>query len=268
MVRLILFAVVAAAVYGWFNLSDQPAVRVPDQSDISRVEEVIKSSVNLTPEAQTESLSDVVKAGLTSNYKVLKVVDGDTIVISRDGLEETIRMIGVDTPETVHPSKAVQCFGAEASARTKEWLSGSEVALEFDPSQGERDKYGRLLAYVFRSDGLFVNKELIAQGFAYEYTYNLPYKYQSDFKKAEEAARTGGTGLWSSAACTEADRSSHTDSQSTNPVYSADHQDKDCPDFATQAEAQTYFEQGGGSSTYNYDRLDSDHDGVACESLP
>lgn len=263
MVRLIFLGVIFAAVYGWFNFSDRPASDLSDVSDVTKVEEVIKASVNLSPEVQSEP-----EIKLTSTYKVVKVVDGDTIVIDRDGLEETIRMIGVDTPETVHPSKAVQCFGAEASLRTKEWLSGSEVALEFDPSQGERDKYGRLLAYVFRSDGLFVNKELIAQGFAYEYTYNLPYKYQSDFKAAEDAARGGGTGLWSSAACTDSDRATHTDNQSTNPVYSADHIDKDCSDFSTQAEAQTYFEAGRGSATYNYDRLDSDHDGVACESLP
>lgn len=195
---------------------------------------------------------------------VSQVVDGDTIVIITDGKRETVRMIGIDTPETVHPSKPVQCFGQEASARTKSWLTGRLVTLDTDPSQGERDKYGRLLAYVWRDDGLFVNQALISEGFAFEYTYNLPYEYQAEFKAAEAAARAGKKGLWADEACAE----SFETSGGTSTFVPANPDDKDCPDFATQAEAQTYFEAGGGSSTYNFDRLDSDHDGMACERLP
>ncbi|PIR46508.1 MAG: nuclease [Candidatus Vogelbacteria bacterium CG10_big_fil_rev_8_21_14_0_10_45_14] len=129
-------------------------------------------------------------------YEVVRVVDGDTIKILLDGKEETVRLIGVDTPETVDPRKAVQCFGIEASKKTKEWLADRSVRIEIDPTQFERDKYSRLLAYVYRDDGLFVNRELIAQGFAHEYTYNIPYKYQSDFQTTERAAREEGRGLW------------------------------------------------------------------------
>lgn len=197
-------------------------------------------------------------------YEVLSVVDGDTIVVDLNGVKETVRLIGVDTPETVHPSKPVQCFGTEASARTKNWLTDRKIVLVGDPSQGARDKYGRLLAYVRRDDGLFVNRELISEGFAFEYTYNLPYEYQAEFKAAEAAAREGKKGLWADEACAE----SLETIDDTSTFLLANPDDKDCPDFATQAAAQAYFEAGGGSPIYNFDRLDSDHDGIACESLP
>ena len=134
-------------------------------------------------------------------YAVLRVVDGDTVSVSIGGKSETIRFIGIDTPETVDPRRAVQCFGREASDKTKELLAGQRVMLEKDPSQGERDKYGRLLAYVFRSDGLFVNEYLVEQGYAHEYTYSAPYKYQAEFRAAEAQARLLGRGLWASGAC-------------------------------------------------------------------
>jgi micrococcal nuclease len=128
-------------------------------------------------------------------------VDGDTVSVSIEGKTETVRFIGIDTPETVDPRKAVQCFGKEASDKTKELLAGQRVMLEKDPSQGERDKYGRLLAYVYRSDGLPVNEYLVEQGYAHEYTYSAPYKYQAEFRAAEAQARLLGRGLWASGAC-------------------------------------------------------------------
>lgn len=106
-----------------------------------------------------------------------------------DGTRETIRLIGIDTPETVDPRKPVQCFGGEASNKAKELLSGKKVRIEKDSTQGDRDKYGRLLTYIYREDGLFFNKYMIEQGYAYEYTYDTPYKYQAEFKEAEKYAR-------------------------------------------------------------------------------
>ncbi len=122
------------------------------------------------------------------------------------GKETTIRLIGVDTPETVDPRKPVQCFGKEASDKTKQILTGQSVHIETDPSQGLLDKYGRTLAYVYAPlnvdpAGLLVNKYLIAEGYGHEYTYNLPYKYQADFKVAETAARTQKKGLWADGVC-------------------------------------------------------------------
>lgn len=238
-----------------------------DRPDFAQVAEKIvdtETSSSSTPEETIANPTSVVSSPRGEVVIVSKVIDGDTIVINKDGREETVRMIGVDTPETVHPSKPVQCFGAEASARTKSWLSGRSVTLVTDPSQGERDKYGRLLAYVWREDGLFVNQALISEGFAFEYTYNLPYRYQTEFQAAETSAREGKKGLWADDACAESFKTSGGASSFVSPNPN----DKDCSDFATQTAAQAYFEANGGSSTYNFDRLDSDHDGVACESLP
>ncbi len=134
-------------------------------------------------------------------YSITDVVDGDTIKIRKDGVIETLRLIGIDTPETVDPRKPVQCFGKEASNMAKQLLLGKSVRIESDSTQDTRDKYGRLLVYVFRDDGLFFNKHMITEGYAYEYTYNVAYKYQAEFKSAQESARSSEKGLWSSNTC-------------------------------------------------------------------
>ena len=164
-------------------------------------------------------------------YSVTEVVDGDTIKISMEGKVETLRLIGMDTPETVDPRKPVQCFGKEASSKAKELLSGRKVRIETDPTQGERDKYDRLLAYIYRDDGLLYNKYMIEQGYAHEYTYNIPYKYQVEFKAAQKSAQTAQLGLWSPSTCNGDTTSSNTgtqtppaaSSQSTGKYYTSSH---------------------------------------------
>lgn len=136
-------------------------------------------------------------------FAVTKVVDGDTIKIDRNGNVETIRLIGVNTPETVDPRKEVQCFGKEASDYLSNLLHTSFVRIETDVTQDPEDRYGRMLAYVFTQDGVMVNKLLIEKGFAFEYTYNVPYQYQSQFKQAEQEARMAGVGMWAKDACKE-----------------------------------------------------------------
>lgn len=131
-----------------------------------------------------------------SFYEVLKVIDGDTIDVNLDGEMERIRLIGINTPETVDPRKLVECFSHEASEKAKDILSGKRALLESDPAQGERDKYGRLLRYVFLEDGINFNLLMIREGYAYEYTYDLPYKYQAEFKQAQKYAEKNGLGLW------------------------------------------------------------------------
>ena len=129
-------------------------------------------------------------------YEVVKVVDGDTIDVNLDDKIERLRLIGINTPETVDPRKAVECFGKEASEKAKSILTGKKVALENDPSQDERDKYNRLLKYVFLEDGTSFNLLMIQEGYAYEYTYDLPYKYQTEFKQAQKEAEENKAGLW------------------------------------------------------------------------
>ncbi|MHB1117963.1 MAG: thermonuclease family protein [Minisyncoccota bacterium] len=132
---------------------------------------------------------------------VIRVVDGDTILVDIKGTQEKVRFIGVDTPESVAPRKPIQCFGEEASAFTQNLLMGNHVRLESDPTQHDRDTYGRLLRYVFLPDGTFINKVIIEKGYGHEYTYRTPYHYHADFKAAEHAARELGLGLWASGAC-------------------------------------------------------------------
>ena len=139
--------------------------------------------------------------GVQGPLTVIKVVDGDTIWVDNNGQRMKIRMIGLDTPESVDPRKPVQCFALEASAQAKTILGGQQVYLETDPSQDTIDKYGRTLAYVWTTSGRLFNLDMITDGYAFEYTYDLPYRYQADFKTAEGDARTQSRGLWSPDAC-------------------------------------------------------------------
>lgn len=136
-----------------------------------------------------------------SLYKVIGVTDGDTATIAVHGVNEKVRFIGIDTPEVDASRGAVECYGKEASDKTKELLTGAQVRIEIDPTQGERDTYGRLLAYVFLEDGTNVNQLLLKEGFAKEYTYNKVYKYQDEFRQAEAEARIAERGLWSNTNC-------------------------------------------------------------------
>ena len=117
----------------------------------------------------------------TTSYRVTYVVDGDTIDIENQQGENRLRLIGINTPESVDPRRPVQCFGKEASTYARSILTGENVRIETDPSQGLLDKYGRTLGYVFLSDGRNFNELMIRDGYAYEYTYDKPYKYQKLF---------------------------------------------------------------------------------------
>lgn len=129
--------------------------------------------------------------------KVTRVVDGDTIDIEIDGKTERLRYIGIDTPETVDPRKPIQCFGVEASKKNKELVEGKMVRLEKDIT--DRDKYKRLLRYVWLGDTL-INQELVAQGFAKSYSYPPDIKYQEQIVVAEKKAREDKLGLWTACA--------------------------------------------------------------------
>lgn len=133
---------------------------------------------------------------ISQTVSVIDVIDGDTIKVDINGHEEAIRLIGIDTPEINDPRTEVECFGKESSQKAKEILSGKMVRLESDPTQGDRDKYGRLLRYVFVGD-LNFNKLMISEGYGHEYTYQSnPYKHQSEFVQAAKEARENNRGLW------------------------------------------------------------------------
>lgn len=132
---------------------------------------------------------------LTSLYgqdvvRVKHVIDGDTLLLNNG---ERVRLIGVDTPETKHPQKPVEHFGEEAYCFTQRMVEGKEVRLEYD--QTRRDRYGRILAYVYLMDGTFLNAEIIKQGYGFAYT-KYPFKYLDEFRGYEKEARETGRGLW------------------------------------------------------------------------
>jgi micrococcal nuclease len=131
--------------------------------------------------------------------RVVRVVDGDTIVVALRGAEERVRYIGMDTPETVKPGTAVQCFGKKASAENRRLVDGRDVRLVADVEA--RDRYGRLLAYVYRaSDGLFVNAELVRRGYATPATFPPNVRHVDEFARLARQARSAGRGLWSACA--------------------------------------------------------------------
>lgn len=213
---------------------------------------------------------------LISNDKdsaqIVKVVDGDTITVSLNGKNETIRIIGINTPETVDPRKTVECFGIEASSKAKEFFKSKnyQVFLERDGGQGERDKYQRLLRYVFTDNGtLDYGLNMIATGYAYEYTYSAPYKYQAEYKKAQAEAENKRLGLWADNACEQINQSQISNNKSTNPNGGSKslEGDRDCSDFKTQKDAQDFFVSQGGPTSDPH-KLDADRDGTVCESLP
>jgi micrococcal nuclease len=138
---------------------------------------------------------------LTGPVPVSRVVDGDTLWVTTGDGDTKVRLIGVDTPELVDPRTPVQCFAQEASDFTKRALTGQSVYLEDDPSQDSIDRYGRRLAYVWTLDGRLINLDLIADGYATEYTYSTPYRYQRTFQDAEAAAAQQDRGLWNPKTC-------------------------------------------------------------------
>lgn len=196
-------------------------------------------------------------------FKVVSVVDGDTIKLDNG---QAVRYIGIDTPETVHPSKPVQCFGKEASAKNKELVLGKEVRLVRDVS--ETDKYGRILRYVYVGD-MLVNDYLVRNGYANSYSYPPDVKFQDQFRQAEAEARTNKRGLWADGACETETAQTLTPinapvaPKSSNSVPTgafACNCSKSCTQMSSCTEAQYQLDVCGCT------KRDADKDGVACDS--
>lgn len=188
-----LFILISGLSFLWFGINKEIPLQ-PSPTPIPSIE----SPSTATPSAAFEVNGE--------GAIVSKVVDGDTIELAGG---QTVRLIGIDTPETVDPRRPVGCFGKEASNEAKNLLLGKEVILQKDVS--EQDKYGRLLRLVFlpledgppsgeaRPEGgqtLFVNDYLIREGFAKVLTYPPDVKYNEQFRQAEKEARENKRGLW------------------------------------------------------------------------
>ena len=233
----------------------------------------------------------------SKSFDVLSIVDGDTIKVSELG---TLRLIGMDTPETKDPRKPVQCFGAEATKRANEILSGQKVYLEFDPAN-RIDKYGRTLAYVFRTDGLFFNTEMIREGYAHSYT-KYPHPRLQEFNQAQSQAQSRQSGLWNPGTCNGDTQQAAVQPQPASaptpspapqqtqttvspaptpapqpqptPSFVYDHSGNNynCGDFDTWAQANQAFQESLKAVGYDIHRLDGNttavENGIPCESLP
>jgi micrococcal nuclease len=136
--------------------------------------------------------------GTAQEAAIERVVDGDTIIVRTDaGERERVRLIGIDTPESVKPGTPVECFALRASAFTKHLLTGRRVRLVLDAET--HDQYGRLLAYVYRlPDGLFVNAELLRRGMAQTLTFPPNVRFADRFAALARQAREASRGLWAS----------------------------------------------------------------------
>lgn len=127
---------------------------------------------------------------------VIRVIDGDTVMVRlENGVIRTVRLLGIDTPETKDARKAVQCYGPEATAYTTKRLSGQTVTLVADKTQGDNDIYGRALRYIWIGNTLF-QRDLLRYGYGREYTYKTAYRYQDEFRALEARAKGRKLGVW------------------------------------------------------------------------
>ena len=179
--------------------NDQAVIKKRTRTQVKQSDES-REKVNTTQFSFADVLppseSEVVA---TDHYRIVRVIDGDTIVINQGGKDVRLRLIGIDTPETVHPSKPVEYYGKEASAFLSSLLTNQDVYLGFDQVNQQinhQDRFGRLLAYVYRcSDSLFVNAEIVRQGYGFAYT-KYPFSYMEYFRSLEKDSRESMRGLW------------------------------------------------------------------------
>jgi micrococcal nuclease len=229
------------------------------------------------PASKQTAVAPQTATGKLIPAKIISVTDGDTMKVELNGKKETIRLLLVDTPEVKHPSKPVQPFGPEASAFAKQILKeGKEVQIEIDVS--ERDKYGRLLAYLW-VDGKMFNEMLLEKGLArVAYVYPPNIKYVDQFRAIQKKAQTAGIGIWSIENYAQEDgfhpketatkKAEPTKQQSEKPVAetqksttpSSNVQYKNCTEARAAGVTPIYEGQPGYSR-----KLDRDGDGVACE---
>jgi len=213
------------------------------------------ATVRPTDPPQPTSASEPLVPPESVKAQVVEVVDGDTINVSIDSQEYAVRYIGVNAPETHHPEKGVEWMGPEATRANEDLVGGQTVYLEKDVS--ETDRYGRLLRYVYRPDGTFVNAALVRQGYAHASAYPPDVSRQEQLRDAQREARDAERGLWGPKVVEQASSSCDCSDNHYN-----------CSDFSTQAEAQMCYDYCQALGRGDVHWLDDDCDGVACESLP
>ncbi len=185
--------------YAYATRQFSTGVRNPAPTFASTTTALSQAAPNVTTSTQGSTTST-----LTTNSQLIRVVDGDTVVVRFDGevKDSKIRLLGINTPEVVDPRKPVECFGKEASKRMHALVDGKRLLLKADSLADERDKYDRLLRNIYLSDGTDVNALLVREGYAYAYlSFPLDPARKRELKKLEQDARIAQRGLWSPQTC-------------------------------------------------------------------
>lgn len=173
---------------------------------------IIVISILLTVAQQQGWLSSAKKTVVVNQpglYTVTRFIDGDTVAVSMNGHEEKLRLIGVDTPETHKPNTPVQCYGPAAAAYTKTVLTNQKIRLVSDEKTTDRDRYGRLLRYIYLTDGRDFNKMLIQTGHAFYYPY-FPFTKSNEFAADQATAKAANLGLWGNCTPVQTDKGGYT----------------------------------------------------------
>ncbi len=271
------------------SATDEPSGTPPSPEIPSAPTVYASPTATATIEATSTATASPTATGL-AEANVARVIDGDTIDVTIGGKKSRVRIIGVDAPEM--RQRTPICYAQEATAKVQQLLGQAHARVELEKDVSETDRYGRLLRYVWLnlSEGrVMLNEQLVKEGYAQVSTYPPDVKYQDRFVAAEREARAQNRGLWGAcggfgvSAATATIASPPTARSAANPVavtptafkpslpgglrYDPQGPDRDCSDFATQEEAQQFFLAAGGPLSDPH-RLDADHDGIACESLP
>lgn len=257
----------------------QDEIAAREVEEAKRQSESNKASEDISEKKKTEQNTQVKKEDRSSpphnvdNYwhKVIRVVDGDTVVARVDGKEQSIRLIGIDTPESTTQN---ECYGSEATAAAKKFLNGKWIKMTSDNTQDKVDRYGRLLRYIKTGDTSDIGLRLIKAGYAYEYTYSNPYSRQASYKYHERMAKSKDKGLWPESTCSgqrnkpvpapvstpaPAPSPAPTPAPAPQPTPSSAYY-ANCTAARNAGVAPIYAGQPGYRSA-----LDRDGDGVACE---
>lgn len=210
---------------------------------------------------------------IQSNKGSYRVVDGDTIEVTEWFSTHKVRLIGIDSPEKYNVAVA-ECYAKEATEHLEKLLKNHIKISSRDGSQDDKDKYGRLLRYIYSEDGLTnINQQMIADGYAYEYTYNKAYEFQTEFKKAEADAKAAGLGLWATDTC-NGQRQKDTRTATADPVEEKVGDNCD-PNYSEQCVPIASYDIdcksiGGTVRVVGIDKhkFDEDGDGFGCEPEP
>jgi micrococcal nuclease len=245
---LTFFIMLAVILYFWTE---------PDRDDLPATATAFSGNLQPTP-----TVSQPAPGADLQQASVEWITDGDTIHVRIGGETESVRLIGIDTPEVSDSAADADCYSAEAERYLTDLINGATVWLE--PDVNDRDRYGRLLRYVWirQADGyVMVNQILVGNGLAVARQYAEDVRYADRLAETERDAIRSRRGIWS--ACVTAE---HQNTPGA-PNFWDGERDLDCADFSTRVNAQAFYAATGGPATDPFN-LDSDHDGLICHTRP